>query len=177
MRVLRRTALLSILAAGEFVLMTAMEFLVFRRMSGGLPSLDTRIAGFTVADVTQWLAALGPQGAETVIVWHYMTFDLLFPLLLSMALASVILWLGNRLPRFAAYSETSRQTFALAIVAPYAIADYAQNLAVMELLQEPFEVDPGEAGVASALVVAKFVFFLLPVLVIALFALAGQRRA
>ena len=117
-----------------------------------------------------------PARSEIILVWHYLTFDLIFPALLSLALASLIL-LGKRLPRFAALSELARSSFALAIVAPYAAFDYAQNIAVADLLADPFNAKLDSILLASSLVVTKFAFGAIPFIVIALFALAGQKRS
>lgn len=176
MRVLRYPALLVFLAAGEFVLMTILEFFYFRRLSGGLPSLDLRFLGFTAREATTWLAAIGPDGAQSILVWHYLTFDLLFPALLSLTLASLIIHFGKRLPRFAALPEAARTSFALAIVAPYAVLDYAQNFEIAQLLADPFNARLDTMLLASSFVVAKFAFGAIPFIVIALFALAGQKR-
>ena len=174
MRIVRYTGMLWFLAAAEFTLMLAMEFLLFRRLSGGLPSLDVR-PGFSTDDVNQWLTALGPQGAEAVMVWHYLTFDLLFPALFGLALASSILSLGRRLPRFATMPSWLKLVFAAVLVLPYVYFDYAQNWAVMAVIRDPFNIDPAAVARASGLNQLKFVFLALPLVVIALFALAGQK--
>lgn len=174
MRILRYTGLLWFLATAEFALMLAMELFLFRRLSGGLPSLDLR-PGFSADDVGQWLAALAPQGVETILVWHYLTFDLLFPALLGLALFSGILWLGRRLPRFEIIPNWAKLAFAGVMAFPYVFFDYAQNWAVMALLRHPFSVDAAAVATASSLNQLKFVSLALPVVVIALFALAGQK--
>lgn len=176
MRVLRHVGALCFLAGAEFLLMTLLEFFYFQRLAGGQPSLDLRATGFSTDDVGNWLAALGPTGAQVLLVWHYLTFDLVFPALLSLALASLIVWHGRRLPRFAALSETARSLFALAMVAPYCVFDYAQNLAVARLLSDPANVDSASVSLASGLVTAKFAFGAVPFIVIALFILAGQKK-
>ncbi|TIN81798.1 MAG: hypothetical protein E5Y29_11530, partial [Mesorhizobium sp.] len=80
--------------------LTALEFFYFRQLSGGLPSLDMRILGFTPDEGMAWLTALGRRGGEIILVWHYLTFDLLFPALLSVTLVSLILATGRRLKAF-----------------------------------------------------------------------------
>lgn len=176
MRLLRYTGLLWFLSAAEFLLMTAMEFFLFRRLSGGLPSLDVR-PGFSVEEVNQWLAALGPQGAETILVWHYLTFDLLFPALFGVTIVSTGLVLGRRLPRFAAMPNWVQVAFAAAIIAPYVCLDYAQNWAVVKLLREPFTDNALAVSRASALNLLKWVSLALPAAILALLALAGQKKA
>lgn len=174
MRLLRYVGLLWFLTAAEFILMTAMEFLLFRRLSGGLASLDVQ-PYFTAPQVTQWLKQLGPQGAETILVWHYLTFDLIFPALLGLALAASILVLARRLPRFAAMPSWSQLMVAAAFVGPYVAFDYAQNWAVIQLLRDPFAVSDRAVSTASGLNLAKFVFGAIPFVAIALFALASQK--
>ena len=77
-----------------------------------------------------WLTALGRRGSEIILVWHYLTFDLLFPALLSLTLVSLILAAGRRLKNFRALSAQLQSLFALVLVLPYTLADYAQNIAV-----------------------------------------------
>jgi hypothetical protein len=173
-RALRHTRLLWFLGAAEFALMTAMELLLFRRLSGGLASLDVRPC-FSAPEVSQWLTALGPQGAETILVWHYLTFDLVFPVLFGLALASSILLLGRRLSRFAAMPHWLQLMATAVLVLPYVGFDYAQNWAVAQLLRQPLSVDPLAVSRASGLNLAKLVFGAIPLLAIALFALAGQK--
>ncbi|TIY02407.1 MAG: hypothetical protein E5V22_18340, partial [Mesorhizobium sp.] len=84
LRLSRHAAALCFACAAVFVAMTAMEFLYFRQLSGGLPSLDLRWTGFTPDEGMAWLTALGRRGSEIILVWHYLTFDLLFPALLSL---------------------------------------------------------------------------------------------
>ena len=176
MRVLRHTSLLVILALGEFLMMAALELLYFRQLSGGLPSLDVRAFGFTAGEATAWLAAIGPSGAQTILVWHYLTFDLIFPALLAAALASLIIHFGRSLPRFAKLPERVQTLLAAVLVLPYMGFDYAQNLAVASILADPFQAKLETILLASSLVVLKFAFGVIPVLVIVLFALAGHKR-
>jgi hypothetical protein len=176
LRILRHVGALCFLAGAEFVLMSLLEFFYFRNLAGGQTSLDLRFTGFSLEDMLGWLSALGPQGAQVLLVWHYLTFDLLFPVLLSLALASLIVWHGKKLPRFSALSETGRGVFALALVAPYCLLDYAQNFAVARLLADPQKIDQASVSLASGLITAKFAFGVIPFAVIALFALAGQKK-
>ena len=175
MRWLRRTGLLCFLAAAEFAMMTALEFLYFRRLSGGLPSLDMRFLGFTGEEALEWLNALGAHGKEIVLVWHYLTFDLVFPALLSAALASLILRAGRGMPRFACLPERTRIATAVGLVLPYMLVDYAQNIAVARLLSDPLNANPASLSLASGLVVAKFALGAVPFIVIAVFALTGHK--
>jgi len=172
----RHAAALSLASGAVFVAMTALEFLYFRRLSGGLSSLDLRVAGFTPDEGMAWLTALGRRGSEIVIVWHYLTFDLLFPALFSVTLASVILAAGRRLPRFRRLSDRAQLLLAAGVVAPYTLADYAQNVAVARLLSDFLHANPDSLSLASALVVTKFAFMVVPLAVIATFVLAARRR-
>jgi hypothetical protein len=66
--------------------------------------------------------------------------------------------------------------FSLVLVLPYAAAHYAQNLAMARLLSDFQSANPDSLAFASSLTVTKFALLAIPVFVIAVFALAGQRR-
>ncbi|MDX8524720.1 hypothetical protein RFM68_09385 [Mesorhizobium sp. MSK_1335] len=176
LRLSRHAAALSIASIALFLVMTTLEFFYFQRLSGGLASLDIRVAGFTPDDGMAWLTALGRRGGEIIIVWHYLTFDLLFPALLSLTLVSLILAFGRRLSTFRAMPVQVQALFSLVLVLPYTIADYAQNLAVARLLSDFQSANPDSLAFASFLTVTKFALLAIPFFVIAVFALAGQRR-
>ena len=176
LRLSRHAAALSIASLAVFLAMTAMEFLYFRNLSGGLPSLDMRVTGFTPDEGMAWLTALGRRGGEIMIVWHYLTFDLLFPALLSLTLVSLVLSFGRRLPAFRAMPAQAQALSAIALVLPYTLADYAQNFAVARLLSDFQSANPESLSFVSSLTVAKFVLLAIPFLVVAVFALAGQRQ-
>ena len=172
----RHAAALSLASAVVFAAMTALEFLYFRRLSGGLPSLDIRAFGFTPDEGMAWLTALGRAGSETIIVWHYLTFDLLFPALLSLTMISLVMVAGRRLPGFASLSERGQALVSVALVLPYMVADYGENLAVVRLLSDFLYANPDSLAFASALIVTKFAFGAVPIIAIAAFVLAGQRH-
>ncbi|RWC23283.1 MAG: hypothetical protein EOS55_26005 [Mesorhizobium sp.] len=176
LRLSRHVAALCFLSAAVFIAMTAMEFLYFRQLSGGLPSLDMRVFGFTPDEGMAWLTALGRRGGEIILVWHYLTFDLLFPALLSVTLVSLILAVGRRLKAFRVQPAQMQSIFALVLVLPYTLAHYAQNIAVARLLSDFLSANPDSLSLASALTVTKFALFAVPVIVIATFWLAGQKR-
>jgi hypothetical protein len=176
LRLSRHAAALSIASVMVFLAMTTLEFFYFRQLSGGLPSLDMRVAGFTPDEGMAWLTALGRRGGEIIIVWHYLTFDLLFPALLSLTLVSLILSFGRRLVAFRAMPAQAQALSALLLVLPYTFADYAQNFAVARLLSDFQSANPDSLSFASSLTVTKFVLLAIPLLVIAVFALAGQRQ-
>ncbi|MDF3155810.1 hypothetical protein P3C58_27985 [Mesorhizobium sp. XAP10] len=176
LRLPRHAGALCFLSAVVFIAMTGMEFLYFRQLSGGLPSLDMRIFGFTPDEGMAWLTALGRRGGEIILVWHYLTFDLLFPALLSVTLVSLILATGRRLKAFRVQPVQLQSIFALVLVLPYTLADYAQNIAVARLLSDFLSANPDSLSLASALTVTKFALFAIPVIVIAAFWLAGQKR-
>ncbi|CAN7604883.1 hypothetical protein [Mesorhizobium sp. LjRoot246] len=176
LRLSRHVAALCFLSAAVFIAMTVMEFLYFRRLSGGLPSLDMRVFGFTPDEGMAWLTALGRRGGEIILVWHYLTFDLLFPALLSVTLVSLILAVGRRLKAFRVLSAQLQSIFALVLVLPYTLAHYAQNIAVARLLSDFLSANPDSLSLASALTVTKFALFAVPAIVIVAFWLAGQKR-
>ncbi len=177
LRLSRHAAALCVATAAVFVAMNAMEFLYFRSLSGGLPSLDMRLAGFTPDEGMAWLTALGRRGGEIILVWHYLTFDLLFPALLSLTLVSLILATGRRLRNFRAMIAPVQALLAVVFVLPYTLADYAQNFAVARLLSDFQSANPDSLAFASALTVTKFALLAIPFAVIAVFYLAGQRRS
>ncbi|WP_245468378.1 MULTISPECIES: hypothetical protein [unclassified Mesorhizobium] len=176
LRLSRHAAALSVASAAIFIAMTALEFFYFRRLSGGLPSLDMRVTGFTPDEGMAWLTALGRRGGEIIIVWHFLTFDLLFPALLSLTLVSLIVAFGRRLGNFRAMPAQLQALAALVLVLPYTIADYAQNFAVARLLSDFQSANPDSLSFASSLTVTKFALLAIPVAVVAVFALALQRR-
>lgn len=176
LRLSRHAAALCFVSAAVFIAMTALEFLYFRQLSGGLPSLDVRITGFTPDEGMAWLTSLGRRGSEIILVWHYLTFDLLFPALLSVTMVSVILAMGRRMKTFRGLPAQVQAIFALILVLPYTFADYAQNLAVARLLSDFLSANPDSLSLASSLTVAKFVFLAIPLIVIAVFTVAGQKQ-
>jgi len=175
LRLRRHAAALCVVTAAVFAAMTVLEFFYFRSLSGGLPSLDLRVLGFSESEGFAWIAAIGRPGAEIMLVWHYLTFDLIFPALLSATLVSLILKSGEHLPRFQALSETMRSVIALTLVLPYTISDYAQNLVVARILSDPISAGSRSMSLASGLIVTKFAFLAVPVAVITAFTLAGLR--
>jgi hypothetical protein len=124
-----------------------------------------------------WLTALGRRGSEIIIVWHYLTFDLLFPALFSLTLLGAIMALGIRLPFFARMSESAQALLAVGLVLPYTLADYAENIAVMRLLSDFLYANPDSLTFASMLVVAKFVLLLVPLAATAALYAAGRKAA
>ncbi|RUX35097.1 hypothetical protein EN987_30420, partial [Mesorhizobium sp. M7A.F.Ca.CA.002.11.2.1] len=100
----------------------------------------------------------------------------LFPALLSVTLVSLILATGRRLKAFRVQPVQLQSIFALVLVLPYTLADYAQNIAVARLLSDFLSANPDSLSLASALTVTKFALFAVPVIVIAAFWLAGQKR-
>ncbi|MBN9218566.1 MAG: hypothetical protein J0I79_11490 [Mesorhizobium sp.] len=175
LRLSRHAGALCFLSAAVFIAMTLLEFFYFRQLSGGLPSLDMRYFGFTPDEGMAWLTALGRRGGEIILVWHYLTFDLLFPALLSLTLVSLILATGRRLKNFRVLPPQAQSIFALVLVLPYMIADYAENLAVARLLSDFLSANPDSLSFASALIVTKFALLVIPVAVIVVFWLVSQK--
>lgn len=175
LRLSRHAVALCFASATVFVAMTLLEFFYFRDLSGGLASLDMRVTGFTPDEGMAWLTALGRRGGEIILVWHYLTFDLLFPALLSVTLASLILATGRRLPGFRALPAQAQALVAVVLALPYMIADYSENIMVARLLSDFQAANPDSLSFASALIVTKFVLLAIPLIVIPAFYLAGQR--
>ena len=176
LRLSRHAGALCVASTAVFIAMTLLEFFYFRQLSGGLPSLDVRFGGFTPDEGMAWLTALGRRGSEIILVWHYLTFDLLFPALLSVTMVSLILATGRRLKPFRALPVQVQSLLALAVVLPYTCADYAQNIAVARLLSDQLSANPDSLSFASSLIVTKFTLLALPVAVIAAFVFASLRR-
>jgi hypothetical protein len=176
LRLPRHAAALCFVSAAVFIAMTALEFLYFRQLSGGLPSLDVRITGFTPDEGMAWLTSLGRRGSEIILVWHYLTFDLLFPALLSVTMISLILATGRRMKSFRTLPAQLQSVFALILVLPYTFADYAQNIAVARLLSDFLTANPDSLSLASSLIVTKFALLAIPLIVIAVFTVAGQKQ-
>jgi hypothetical protein len=166
---------LAVASACLFLAMSAVELFYFERLSGGQASLDMRPFGFTPDEGMAWLTALGRRGSEIIIVWHYLTIDLLFPALFSATLVSLILALGRRSPRFMAMSDGKRVLLAVGLVAPYTLADYAENIAVARLLSDFLYANPDSLAFASDLIVAKFVLLLVPLAAIAALCTGGRK--
>ncbi|MGX9144029.1 hypothetical protein [Mesorhizobium sp. 128a] len=176
LRLARHAGALCFASAAVFIAMTLLEFFYFRQLSGGLSSLDVRFEGFTPDEGMAWLTALGRRGSEIILVWHYLTFDLLFPALLSLTMVSLILATGRRLKPFRALPVQVQSLLALVVVLPYTCADYAQNIAVARLLSDALSANPDSLSFASSLIVTKFVLLAIPVAVIAAFIVASRRR-
>ena len=169
-----------LLAATAVVLAVAnlIEQFVLRPKAGDLPSLDFRILGFTTAEAQDWLDKLDSHGGgRWAAIWlHYATIDLVLPALLVLTLASMIVLFGSRLAGFAAYTPKAQALIAIGLALPYGVLDYAQNIAVLRLLNAPGPVSDGAVSLASGLNVAKFALLFVPLLVIAVLALAGHKR-
>ena len=176
LRLSRHAGALCVASIAVFIAMTLLEFFYFRRLSGGLPSLDMRFTGFTPDEGMAWLTGLGRRGGEIIIVWHYLTFDLLFPALLSFTLVSLILAFGRRIARFRAMPAQLQALSAVVLVLPYTIADYTQNFAMARLLSDFQSANPDSLSFASSVTVAKFVLLAVPFLAVAAFVLVGRRR-
>lgn len=157
-------------------LMQAVEWLVLRPAAGMIPSLDPRAGGFTTAEAAAWLTKLGESdGTTAVLAFHYLSLDLVFPALFTAAMAAMLVAAGDRLARFAMLPSQAKALLAATLVVPYAVADYAQNVAVMRLLLSGGP-EPSDAAVAlaSGLNVAKFALLAPPLATIAVFALKGM---
>lgn len=158
MRILRHPQILLALTGLVYMVMVVLEHFYFRRLSGGLPSLDSRVAGFSTESAFTWVTALGPAGSQAVLVWHYLTLDLVFPALFGLTLASLTLAASRNIAFFSGYSQRVRNAAALIWVSPYVLADYCQNLLIGMLLADPVGTRHSLVEAASVLVVLKFVF-------------------
>lgn len=158
MRIIRHPLLLCVATAFLWLMMMAIELFWFRFLSGGLAQLDYRPFGFSTDDVSDWLTALGPAGAQAMLVWHYLTFDLVFPALFGLTLASLTLSATKRIPRLSRHPHRVRAVGCVLWVLPYVVVDYLQNLVVAAMLTNPTGLDHTIVEFASGLNIAKFVF-------------------
>lgn len=124
------------------------------RISGGLGIFDTRMTGYSVADATEILTALGEPGRRTYRNVELPADFLLAPLLF---LAQVSLFL--RLTRPAArFSVPLPDHLRLAVVAAALVAflaDWGENAVVLALLLGPAHPAAALVGLGSALTTFK----------------------
>ena len=170
----RHAGALCVVTTVMLAAMMLMEVGYFEQLSGGLASLDLRLAGFAPDEGMAWLTALGSRGSEAVIVWRYLTLDLVFPVLMAATLASLLLVQFKRQPRLAALTDSARATAAAALVLPYALTDYAQNICLVRLLSDVASANPDSLAFASSLVVAKFALLAVPLVTVAVLATASR---
>ncbi|MCV0395574.1 MAG: hypothetical protein K5872_17065 [Rhizobiaceae bacterium] len=176
MHIIRHPLLLCVATAVLWLFMMAIELLWFRSLSGGLVQLDYRPFGFSTDDVSDWLTALGPVGAQAMLVWHYLTFDLVFPALFGLTLASLTLSATRHIPRLSRHPYGVRATACVLWVLPYIFVDYLQNLVVAGMLTDPTGLDHTIVEVASGLNVAKFLFAAIGIAVLFLLWWRGARE-
>lgn len=118
-------------------------------MPGGQLILDSRITGYDVLAVSDYIDALGPLGiAKYVGPLH--TLDTVFPAVLAITLAACILVAARGLP-------TLTKFLLLLAPAAYGLADYAENMFVLGLLRSwQGTLDPEMVLWSSRLTVTKF---------------------
>lgn len=176
MRIIRHPFLLGVLTAALFLLMQLVEFAYFRQLTGGIGHIDYRPLGFSTDDAVDWLNALGPGGSQAVLVWHYLTLDLVFPALFGLTLASLTLMASKSVPGLAAWPARARTIAAVVWVAPYVAVDYLQNLVVAGLLTDPTALDHTVVEVASALGIVKFLFAAIGIAMLGAMVWTGGRQ-
>lgn len=124
--------------------------LALQAMVDGLQPPDLRIAGYDLADMRAWLAAMPPEGVARYLGPVRM-LDTAFPVLMGLTL----LWWLRPLAGWLALAG------AVAAVG-YVALDLAENAAVAGLLRAgPDGVDAAAVARASALTQAKFAAFAL----------------
>ncbi|MDI6027676.1 hypothetical protein QBK99_15915 [Corticibacterium sp. UT-5YL-CI-8] len=176
-RLWRHAGPLTMATLAVLAIMVLLEFFYFRSLSGGLASLAWRPFGFAPQQGIEWLTALGPRGAEAILVWHYLSIDLLFPALLSLTLISLLLHAAHDVAAFKAISPNRRATVALTLVLPYTVANYAQNAAVVRVLSDPLSANADTLALASTLGMLKYALLAVPLLVLGcLFAARRTKR-
>lgn len=176
MRLLRNPIVLTVAAIPVGLVMLALEFLYLRPMTGGQASLDWRLEGFKPMEALSWLTALGPRGRETLLVWHYLTADLLFPLLVGFALGGFTYYAARELPRLRQFGDLQLRRLCVAWIMPFLIADYGSNAMIATMLIDPVGVSHSLIRTASVFVILKHAFFAVGLLVLALLAWLGYRE-
>ena len=147
---------LCVASAALFLVMIVLEFFYFQRLSGGLPSLDIRLMGFSSDDAVAWLTALGEPGREALLVWQYSSFDLFFPAVFGLALGGLFLHAASRSTLLASRSKRVHLVFGILVVLPYVVANYAQSILIARMLSDPSVASVWMTSLASKLVMAKF---------------------
>jgi hypothetical protein len=161
----RATVALCAASVALFLVMIVLEFFYFQRLSGGLPSLDIRVTGFSSDEAVAWLTALGEPGREAVLVWQDSSFDLFFPAVFGLALVGAFLHAASRSPTLR--SRRTQLVTGLLIVLPYVVADYSQNILIVRMLSDPSAASVWLTSVTSDLVTAKFLLALAAMAIIA----------
>lgn len=174
MRFLRNPTVLTVAAIPVALVMLALEFLYMRPLTNGA-SLDWRFEGFRPVEALSWLTALGPRGRETVLVWHYLTADLLFPFLVGFALAGFTYFAARRAPWFRDLSDLRLRQLCVLWVLPYLIADYGQNFMIATMLIDPVGASHSLIRTASVFVILKHIFFAIGLINLAVLALLARR--
>lgn len=175
MRFLRNPGVLTVAAIPVALVMLAFEFLYLRPLTGGQASLDWRFDGFKPMEALSWLTALGPRGREAVLVWHYLTADLIFPFLVGFALAGFTYYTVRRVPFFRRFSDATLRRLCVLWILPYLIVDCGENIMISAMLVDPVGVSHSLMRTASAFVILKHIFFGIGLIVIAVLTFVARR--
>ncbi|HEV7415242.1 hypothetical protein [Tianweitania sediminis] len=159
MRLLRNPIVLAVAAVPVALIMLALEFLYLRPLTNGQSSLDWRFDGFKPMEALSWLTALGPRGREALLVWHYLTADLVFPFLVGFALAGFTFYAAREVPRLRQLGEDRLQLLCILWIVPYLLADYGSNGLISAMLIDPVGVSHSLIRTASVFVILKHLFF------------------
>ena len=112
--------------------------------------------GFDVgsyAGFRECLSANAGAGIDRFIALHTFGFDLVFPPLLALVASLWLFRIANRLPRFARLPMVARWLTMSSLPVCYLVADYAENLAVMNWLKSGDSAIP---VLIPAMTAAKF---------------------
>ncbi|MFT4715755.1 MAG: hypothetical protein ACI861_001180 [Paracoccaceae bacterium] len=141
--------------------------IVLRQMSGGLLSFDFRSAGYSYAEAQAFLSSLTPAGTEYYLN-TVLRIDAVFPALLTMVLAIIILHLTQ-------VSEPLLRAFVAVPPFAYAGFDYWENALVRQMLQFPGDQLPETlVSLASGATMSKFVALVVSAVIV--FGLLVLRR-
>lgn len=177
MRFLRHPVVLTVAAIPVALVMLALEFLYLRPLTGGQASLDWRFDGFKPMEALSWLTALGPRGREAVLVWHYLTADLLFPVLVGFALGGFTYYAARRLPFFRRFADATLRKLCVLWILPYLFVDYGENIMISAMLIDPVGASHSMMRTASVFVILKHIFFGIGLIAIAVLSVLARRAA
>ncbi len=168
--------------AGTITAIAACNFLVvalighFQFTVAGIAPPDTHIFGISDADLRPWLAGIRNGLLTRFMTLHTFTLDLTLPYMLLAAFTGLAFQFGNRVPRLASLPLFLKIVGASLLPLLYTIADNAENLMVVVLLQwhpsvfaglsMPDEMFGQLADLLRTATLWKFIFFGLALLVL-----------
>lgn len=112
-------------------------------------------------------------GLDAYLHWHSLGLDLVFPVLLAVAIALILLRISETLPRFNALGDRAKRTGVAVIPLAYAMADYAENWNVARWLKSG---DDALLPLISTLTTLKFAALIVAAILAITFLLATLKH-